>query len=163
MLKSALIFGAVAFLVGLAVTFFSPVCVPCLAIFMGLGAGYLAGVFSKPSETGAAAQSGGAAGAISALGALAGQMIGGMINAVFMGPEQALAALRRLANLPATAGSTAPNSYYYFGALGFPCCAGLFDIGLMALLGAAGALLWLRLVGMAARKSAPPAAPASQV
>lgn len=162
MLKSALVFGTLTFLVGLAVTFVSPVCVPCIAIFLGLGAGYLAGVFAKPSEAGAAAKSGAAAGAISALGGLAGQMIGGVINAVFLGPEQALAVLRRLGNLPATAGSTAPDAYYYFGALGFPCCAGLFDMALMALLGAAGALLWLRLTGIAGRKSAP-AAPASQV
>jgi hypothetical protein len=142
MYKSAIAFGVFAFLLGLVVTFISPLCVPCCALFPGLGAGYFAGIFTKPLETKTAAKSGAVAGAISALGGLIGQMIGGAINAIFMGPEQAMTVLRNFTGLPAAVGNTAPDSYYYFGAFGFPCCIGLFDIGLMALFGAAGGFLW---------------------
>lgn len=70
-------------------------------------------------------------------------MLGGVINAVFLGPEQALTILHRLVvELPAGLGTHSPDSDYYLGALGFPCCAGLFDMALMAGLGALGGLLW---------------------
>ncbi len=142
MVKSALIFGVATFVLTLAIALISPVCGPCIAIFTGPGAGYLAGIFVRPIGMSAAAKSGAAAGALSAIGGVMGQMIGGVINAVFLGPEQAMAILRGLFKLPAGVGSRSPDAYYYLGALGIPCCVGLYDILLMAILGGVGGLLW---------------------
>lgn len=64
MLKSGLIVGAVMLVLGTTFGFLFPLCVSCLAIFAGVGAGYLAGVFDKPGDQGSAAKSGASAGAI---------------------------------------------------------------------------------------------------
>jgi hypothetical protein len=42
MWKSGLIFAVILLLLGTGVSLLSPLCVPCLTIFVGLGAGYLA-------------------------------------------------------------------------------------------------------------------------
>ena len=57
MTKSGLIFGAVTLLAaGLTGVISLQICAPCLALFLGLGAGYLAGVFDKPADNNRAAR-----------------------------------------------------------------------------------------------------------
>jgi hypothetical protein len=71
MLKSGLIVGAVMLVLSLGGSLITPLCVPCLALIVGIGAGYLAGTFDKPLASGASAQVGAGAGAIAGVGALA--------------------------------------------------------------------------------------------
>ena len=145
MLKSSLIIGIAAFLLGAGITMLSPLCVPCLAIFLGLAAGGLAGVFDKPLNNSASAKTGALAGAIGGIGAILGQMVGAGANAVLVGPEGAQEFMRQFGMpLPASGNFGAA---YYFGVFGSACCVGLLDIALMAGLGAVGGLLWWQIYG----------------
>ena len=145
MLKSGLIAGGVTFVLALGFTLLSPLCVPCLAFFLGLGAGYLAGVFDKPLDNGSSAKSGAGAGAIGGVGAIIGQMVGALLNAVIVGPERAARMLEQLGLPMATPDSF--GSGYWIGVIGSGCCFGLLDVALMAGLGALGGLLWWQISG----------------
>jgi hypothetical protein len=149
MLKSGLIVGAVSFLLSVvAGAVVSPLCGFCVGLFAGLGAGYLAGLFDKSPDSGGAAKSGAGAGAIAGVGALIGLVIAGGINAVIVGPEGAAALMEGFG----VTTSTDPTSYY-IGAIGGPCCMGLFNIALMAGLGALGGMLWYQVSGKKATPS----------
>jgi hypothetical protein len=145
MLKSGLIIGFVAFVFGAGITLLTPLCVPCLAIFLGLAAGGLAGAFDKPLNTGAAAKTGALAGVIGGLGAVLGQMVGAGVNATLVGPEAARQVLRQFGMPVPSVGDF--GAAYYLGVFGSACCVGLLDLALMAGLGAVGGLLWWQLAG----------------
>jgi MFS family permease len=142
MIKAGLILGAVMLVLGVGGSLISPICVPCLAVVAGIGAGYLAAVFDKPLTSGGAAKSGAVAGAIGGAGALLGQIIGGILNAIIVGPQGAMDVLERL-GLPV---SYDPN-LYYVSFIGSGVCFGVLDIVLMAGLGALGGILWLQIAG----------------
>jgi hypothetical protein len=146
MLKSGLIAAAVMLVLTIGTTLISPYCVPCLAILVGLGAGALGGQFDKPVDLGACAKSGAAAGAIGGLGAIVGHLVGGVINAVVVGPE---GAARVLSQIGFSSSTMTPTTYYAF-TFGAACCIGLVDVLLMAGLGALGGLLWWQLAGKSA-------------
>ena len=145
MLKSGLIAGGVTFVLALGFTLLSPLCVPCLAFFLGLGAGYLAGVFEKPLDNGSSAKSGAVAGAIGGVGAIIGQMGGALLNAVIVGPEKAVKLVEQLGIPVATSNDF--GAAYWVGIIGSGCCFGLLDVALMAGLGALGGLLWWQISG----------------
>jgi hypothetical protein len=142
MLKSGLIIGVVMLVLTIGVALITPLCVPCLALLAGAGAGYLASVFDKPSASGASAQTGAGAGAIGGVGALIGHLAGGVANVILVGPEGAADLLQGL-GLPT---SSAPTGYYA-GTIGGTCCFGLVEVLLMAGLGALGGLLWYQIAG----------------
>jgi len=145
MLKSGLIIGGLTLLLATLFGFLFPLCVPCLALALGAGAGYLAGQFEKPGETRRAAGVGAGAGAIAGVGALIGHVVGGLINAVITGPE---GSARLLEQLGIDVGNTSGNPVaFYGGALAVGCCFGVLDIALMAGLGAVGGLLWYQMTG----------------
>lgn len=145
MLKSGLIAGAVTFILALGFALLSPLCVPCLALFLGLGAGFLAGVFDKPLDNGSSAKSGAGAGAIGGIGAIIGQMVGAVLNSIIIGPEGAAELMQQL-GLPAADPNNLGASYWV-GVIGGGCCFGLLDVALMAGLGALGGLLWWQISG----------------
>ena len=64
MYRAGWIVGAVALFVAAGAALLSPVCAPCFSIFLGLGAGYLAGVFDKPATSTATSKVGAIGGAI---------------------------------------------------------------------------------------------------
>jgi len=142
MIKAGLILGAVMLVLGVGGSLISPICVPCLAVVAGIGAGYLAAVYDKPLTSGGAAKSGAVAGAIGGAGALLGQIIGGILNAIIVGPQGAIDMLEQF-GLPA---SYDPN-LYYISFIGSGVCFGVLDIVLMAGLGALGGILWLQIAG----------------
>lgn len=145
MLKSALIVGGVLLVLGFIATFITPLCAPCAALFAGLGAGYLVGLFDKPLDQGAAAKGGAIAGALAGVGGLLGNMAAAVVNILIVGPERAAQIAQQL-GLPTNGAdpSTFATSYYLSG-IGTPLCIALFDLALMAGLGALGAILWLRM------------------
>jgi hypothetical protein len=147
MVKSGLILAAVALIFSASSTLISPICTPCLAIFMGIIAGYLAGIQDKPKDEGTAAKIGAGAGAIGGIGAILGQFIGAAINAQLVGPEKTMNLLRQL-NLPITGDVT---GYYSYAVYGSAFCLGLLNIILMAGLGALGGYLWLQMNGRKVR------------
>lgn len=86
------------------------------------------------------------------MGALIGGVLGGVGNAIIVGPAKTAAILRQFG---LTSDSTSAS--YYLGVLGAPCCIGLFDVALMAGLGALGGLLWYQISGKKATTPQPPA------
>src|SRR4051812_27413459 len=120
MLKSGLIVGIVAILLGAGATLISPLCVPCLGIFLGLAAGFLAGAFDKPTSNNASAKSGALGGAIGAIGTVIGQVIGTIIDAIVVGPEGTIRLLQSMGI--STAGQSAnATTGYWFGLIGGVC------------------------------------------
>jgi hypothetical protein len=150
-LQAGLIVGFIALVVALGATLISPLCTSCLALFLGLGAGFLAGVFDKPLNNNESAKSGSLAGVMGGIGATIGQMAGTAANAMIMGPEGATDFVRQL-GLPASDPS-AFASGYWGGLIASACCFSVLNIALMAGLGALGGLLWWRTTG---KKSAIP-------
>jgi len=156
MLKSGLILGVVALLLAIGAALLSPLCVPCLTLLLGLGAGYLAGAFDKPSEKRGSTKSGAIAGAIGGAGALIGQAVGAVINSQLVGPGGAIQLIRQLGiQLPSGATPADIATGYWGGVIGSTCCLGLFDVALMAGLGALGGLLWWQMSG-SKRSGLPP-------
>jgi len=142
MVKSGLIAAAVMLVVSVGITLLFPICSPCLAIFFGVGAGYLACVFDKPIDNSQSAKAGAIAGAIGGGGSVVGQLIGGVLNAVIVGPEQAADLLEQFGLEGPVGGPT-----YYLSAIGTPVCIGLLNVALMAGLGALGGILWWQMSG----------------
>lgn len=159
MLKSGLIFGAVMLVIGGVFAFLFPLCVPCLALFAGVGAGYVAGLFDKPLHNNSAVRNGAAAGAIGGAGALLAHLAGGLASSAVVGPQQSAELLRQLGVDP---GAVSGGPAYYAGAVGAACCFGLFEVALMAGLGALGGILWWQMTGknQAGAGMMPPSAPA---
>jgi hypothetical protein len=145
MLRSGLILGAVMLVVGGALAFLFPLCVPCLALFAGAGAGYLAGAWDRPVDNGKSIQRGAGAGAIAGVGALVAHVAGGLASAVYLGPEGAAQFLDQLGL--ATGADEITPGMYYTSATFAGCCFGLFEVVLMAGLGALGGLLWWQITG----------------
>jgi hypothetical protein len=144
MFKSGLIIGAVMLIIGGVLAFLFPLCIPCLALFAGAGAGYLAGQFDKPRDNGNAIRGGATAGAVGGVGALFGHIFGGMASIAVVDPQQTADMLRQFGLDPGTV-STGPA--YYGGAFLASCCFGLFEVALMAGLGALGGMLWWQMTG----------------
>ena len=145
MLKAGLIGAAVGFvLAAVGSVAFPLLCNPCAAVFVGLGAGILAGVYVVPSSAGGAAGEGAKAGAIASAGNLLGQMVGTGVSVLIVPPEMAAEAAVELARQlgmvmvdPATY-----ESLYYPLSFGGGCLCGLLGVVLGAGLGAVGGLLW---------------------
>lgn len=134
MVKAGLIAGGVMLVLGLgAAAILSPLCTPCLALFIGLGAGYLAGQFDKPYVQNEAFKKGAVAGAIAGGLGLLGQFGAGLINASVMTPEM----LNRLFG-----SNMVTKETLWLGQLGGAFCIGLFNVLLMAGLGVGGAAIW---------------------
>jgi hypothetical protein len=145
MLKSGLIIGGVAFLLSLGAALITPLCVPCLALLLGLAAGYLAGVFDKPAQNDVSAKAGALSGSIGGVGAMLGQTVAAVANSVMLGPAGAARLATRL-GLP-TGNSATFGSGYWVGVIGSTCCFSALDILLMAALGALGGVIWWQISG----------------
>jgi predicted PurR-regulated permease PerM len=153
MVKSGVIFAVVALVLALGFTLLTPICIPCLAIFLGLAAGYVANVFDKPRVQGQATKIGALAGLIGGVGGLIGQFIGQGINAAMVGPQGLTQIYQQLGiQIPAEMSST----YYWAGQIGLGCCIGIIALGLMAGLGALGGVLWWSTSGQKAAAAPPP-------
>ncbi len=142
MVKAGLILGVVMLVLGIGGSLITPLCVPCIALLAGLGAGYLAGVYEKPLASGGAAKVGAIAGAIGGAGALLGQIVGGILNSVMVDPQTIVNILEQL-GLP----TTYDPATLHIAQIGGGVCFGVLDIVLMAGLGALGGMLWYQISG----------------
>jgi hypothetical protein len=153
MWKAGIIMGIAAFLLAFAAAAgISPLCgLACVAPVAGAVAGYLAGVFDKPTTGEGGAKSGAIGGAIGGVGAFFGQALAGVVNALFA--PQITEFLGR------TLGTTTDVNTTRVVAFGAGLCGGLVNIVIMAGLGTLGGYLWYRAVGSKATPAAPPPAP----
>ncbi len=153
MYRSGLILGGITLLVTAVVTAaISPICTPCFVFFLGAGAGYVTGLFNKPSSNGNASKAGAISGALAGIGALLGLSIGSAINGLAVGPERALQMSQPLIQqlgLPAMNASQYATTYW-FAIVGWALFCGVADIVLMAGTGALGGLLWWQTTGKSA-------------
>ncbi len=154
MYRSALIFGVVGLLVAAGATLITPLCGPCAVVFLGLGAGYLAGAFDKPQTGNATTRGGAIAGAIGGVGPLLGQSIGAVINGMLVVPERAME-LARAMGIPTSGGFEFQPGGYWTLLIGTGLCLSVLDVVLMALFGVVGGLIWWNMSG---KNSTPPAA-----
>ena len=144
MVKSGFIFGAISFILvlGFAVII-TPFCAPCLGLILGLAGGYFAGVFDKPTDSGASVRKGGIAGAIAGALGFVGGLIGGVINGAMLNPSSVESFTRffGINNFNIT------QAQIWSYQLGFGVCIGLFNIVWMAILGVAGGAFWYQISG----------------
>lgn len=153
MVKSGLIMGAVMFVLALGVSLISPLCAPCIAVFVGLGAGYLACVFDKPLVSSDGLKKGAIAGAIAGGLGLIGQMIAAFVNTNAVTAEQINQIL----------GQEFYNQQsLQMVQLGAGLCLGLFNILLMVGLGVAGAAIWNSMHGSKQMSTPPTYTPPAQ-
>jgi hypothetical protein len=137
MLKSGIIFGIIGVVLALGVSvLITPLCSICFAVLLGLGAGYVAGIFDRPLS-GEAVKRGAGAGALAGGLMIFGQLIAGGINAGFMTSDPDLLLLNEMLGLP-----PADPSMVWVGAVVGACCLGLLNVGILAALGAAGGAIW---------------------
>jgi hypothetical protein len=148
MLKAGLIGLVVGGVFGLGITLVVPYCTPCAALVVGLGVGFLACMWDKPSTGGSGAGLGAKAGAIAGVGHLGGQLLGMIANGILVGPEGAAEVLVQL-GLDTT--TMDPATYWISQAIINGGC-GITNIAVAAGLGALGGLLWFGTMG----KSQPP-------
>ena len=147
MLKAGLIAGAVMFVIVLGAAFLvSPLCALCVPLVIGLGAGYMTGVFEKSPAT--TVQRGAYAGAIAGGLGIVGQVIASLINAVIL--QNPNNQVNELFGLPPSDPAT-----IWMAQIGTACCIGLVNVALSAGFGAGGGAIWNNTAG----KSTPPSEP----
>ena len=154
MIKSGLIFGAGMFLlVLLSSTFATPFCALCVAVLMGLGAGYVAGAFDKPSTSPDATKKGAIAGAITGGMAILAQIAAAVISSLLYQTNQSYyVSLCPGTKLPD------PGAYWIIQLLMGSCLA-VVNVGIAAGLGIAGGTIWFSTNGKKYSMQRPPAPP----
>jgi hypothetical protein len=122
------------------------ICVPCLALVLGAGAGYFTCRVVRPVDQHSATRLGATSGALAGVLTLIGNIVGGLIGAAMLGPQGAEANMESIARSLGIAVPTTPISpvTYYASALGGSACCGIGVILVMALLGALAGLVWFR-------------------
>ncbi|MEP7358784.1 MAG: hypothetical protein ABI847_16165, partial [Anaerolineales bacterium] len=109
---------------------------------------------SRPETQALASRGGATAGAIGALAALVGHVVGGLIGAARLGPNGVADLARSLGlDLPA---SGSPSAAFYQSTVGVAGCCGVVEVALMAGAGAVGAIIWYQQARSGANR--PPAA-----
>lgn len=143
MSRSGIIVGifSLIFVLGISVTI-SPFCAPCLTIFLGLAAGYFAGVFEKSSSRDEITKQGANAGLIAGGLSFVGQVIASIINGIVVGPEGASA----FGSVLGLTGSIDAESYYV-SLVALTICVGVLNLGIMAGFGALGGIAWWQFSG----------------
>jgi hypothetical protein len=136
MIKSGLIIGGAGLILGLFASLLSPVCSPCVALLLGLAAGFMVGVYERPLISGDAARQGAGGGAIAGSLLIVGGLIAAAINANAMETPGGQA-FREMLGLPA-----AQSGEIWAIQILLACCLGLINLALMTGLGAAGGAIW---------------------
>lgn len=137
MLKAGIITGIFGLFLGVGVALVSPLCVPCVALFLGLIAGFLSGLFDKPREGTETIKTGALAGLITGIILALGQFSGAAINSIVVGPEGAAQFMGNWGMYP-----NVDATVYWIGMLGTTLCFGFLDILLVAGFGVLGGLGW---------------------
>ena len=150
---AVVVIGFVAAVVG--GTFNSQQCVPCIAVFVGLAAGYLNARLTQPETQALASRGGATVGAAGGLGALVGHVAGGLIGATRLGPN-GVADLARSLGLDLPAGAASPAAFYQT-TVGVAGCCGAVEILLMAGAGAVGGIIWYQQTRGQGQAPLPPA------
>jgi hypothetical protein len=150
MLIAGLIAGLIGFVAAMiAGSLNSQQCAPCVAVFLGAGAGYFACQLTRPETQALATRGGATAGIVSGLCTLVGHVVGGALGAWRLGPGGA-ADLARSLGLTVPAG-LASSTTYFQTALAIGGCCGVVEVFLMGATGALAGVIWYQQTYGAAR------------
>jgi hypothetical protein len=141
--RSGKIVGIVSFFVifGISVLI-TPLCAPCLTVFLGLAAGYFTGVSDKPDSKEEITKQGANSGLIAGGFAFAAQVLASIVNGLVVGPENA----NLFSETLGIAGTFDANSYYS-SLVGLTICIGIINVGIMAGFGSLGGMAWWQFGG----------------
>ena len=142
MIKAGLIGAAAGFIYIMSLTLLSPFCTVCLTPLLGLGVGYLAGWFDTPPSSDTSLVRGAVAGIITGLGVVVGQMLASVINAILVTNSEQLPILMR--ELGLTELIITDSSQYWQTTLTANSICSMFNLLIIAGLGAVGGLIWFQ-------------------
>lgn len=140
MIKAGLLGTVLGFIYVMGITLISPFCTLCITPLLGLGIGYLASQFDKPSKLEASLGRGIIAGAMTGLGTLLGQMLATLVNGILVTNWTELPTLFKqfgLTQIPDT-------GEYWQTTLTANSFCGLLNLAIIAGLGAVGGLIWFQ-------------------
>jgi len=122
------------------------ICLPCLGLVLGAGAGYFACQVQAPADQSSATRVGAMAGGLAGAITLLGSLIGGLLGAAILGPAGAQAEMQSIGSaLCVTVPQTVLSPVTYYGsALASSACCGIVVVFIMALLGALAGMVWFR-------------------
>jgi hypothetical protein len=147
MVAASLITGTLALILSLGGTLVFPLCTPCIAFFLGPISGFLTSQFEKPDEKRLSITHGTFSGAIAGVGAFLGQSIGATINGLIVGPAGSAQLGRSFGFSEFAFNSNSWETGYWVSLIGSTVCISLFNILIMAGMGAVGGLLWWQFAG----------------
>lgn len=142
MIKAGLIGAGAGFIYIMSVTLLSPFCTLCLTPLLGLGVGYLAGWFDAPPKSDTSVVHGAVAGIITGFGVVLGQMLATVVNAILVTNSEQLPILMRELGL-AELIITDSNQYWQATLTANSICS-MFNLLMIAGLGAVGGLIWFQ-------------------
>lgn len=149
MVKAGLIGSLVGFIYMMSLTLLSPFCTLCFTPVLGIGTGYVAGWFDKPAKVESSLSRGTVAGILTGIGVLAGQILAAVVNGVLVTNSEQLPRLMQDIGLSDFV-ITNPNEYWQ-ATLTVTSFCGIFNLALIAGLGALGGAIWFQ-----TRRSTPP-------
>ena len=142
MVKAGLIGAVVGFIYIMSLTLLSPFCTVCVTPLLGIGVGYLAGWFDTPQNSEVSLVRGAVAGGITGLGVVVGQMLASVVNAILVTNSEELPKILRQIGLSELV-ITESNQYWQATLTANSICS-LFNLLIIAALGAIGALIWFQ-------------------
>lgn len=142
MIKVGLAGAGIALIYVMSLTLLSPFCTVCLTPLLGIAVGYTTAWVDKPLRAERGVVSGVIAGLLTGLGAIAGQVLAGIVNAVLVTNSQELPKL--MSELGFAQLATIESAEYWQTTLFLNSFCGVFNLALIVGLGAAGSLLWFK-------------------
>ena len=142
MIKAGLIGAVAGFIYVMSITLLSPFCTLCITPLLGIGVGYLAGWFDTPHRSEASLVRGAIAGGITGFGVVVGQMLATVVNAILVTNSEQLPILLRQIGLPDLI--ITDSNQYWEATLTANCGCSIFNLLIIAGLGALGGLIWFQ-------------------
>lgn len=142
MVKAGLLGAAIGFIYIMSLTLVSPFCTLCFTPLLGIGVGYLAGWFDAPVSPETSLYRGGIAGGIAGFGVVVGQMAATVVNAILVTNSEQLPQLMREVGLAEF--MFTDSAQYWEATMTANSICGVFNLLLLAGLGAAGGLVWFQ-------------------
>lgn len=140
MIKVGLLGLVLAFIYVMSITLISPFCTLCFTPLLGIGVGYLANWFDQPLKFEASLGRGATAGGMTGFGALLGQMMAAVVNGILVTNWEELPALFKEFGFTQFPN---PDEYWQTTLTANSMCS-LFNLALIAGLGAVGGVIWFQ-------------------
>jgi MFS family permease len=142
MIRAGSLGAVVAIIYVMAMSLIYPACSLCLAPLLGIGTGYLAGWFGQSQRAESGLIAGIVAGALTGLGAMTGQILGALVNAVLVTNFEALPVLMEDLGFPQLA--TIDSTEYWQTLIFLNSFCGVLNLAIIIGGAVFGNMLWVR-------------------